>query len=176
MATKREDFIIRLNEDTEDENELTFGEYVRSMQEADEDVIDDILRIGHLAINETLQVGADFVRRIESFTKAGNAGGPDSFDTEQIQALLDNNEKYDILLFVQIPREYFLPDVLKYMEVNAIFRGTKPDYSPEFMYRCSHLEENAIPYFSRWKDKRLVEQCKTLAADLKSVQYIHVIV
>lgn len=101
------------------------------------------------------------------------AGKPDSFDAEQIQALLDNNAKFDILLFVQIPRDYFYRDVLHYLETRASYRGTGSN--PEFMYMACHLEDEAIPYFERWKDKQLVDQCKYLASQLKSVQYIHVI-
>lgn len=97
----------------------------------------------------------------------------DQFELDQIQALLNNNEKYDILLFVQIPRDYFHRDVLAYLESHASYRGTGSN--PEFMYMACHLEDEAVPYFERWKDKKLAEQCRLLANDLKSVQYVHVI-
>lgn len=97
----------------------------------------------------------------------------DNFDQSQVQAILDKNEAYDILLFVQIPAEYLLPDVKAYMETHATFTGRGKD--PEFFYRVSKLEDEAIPHFARWKDKAMLQQVQKLAADLPACQYIHVI-
>ena len=97
---------------------------------------------------------------------------PESFDNAQIQSLLDNNEKYDILLFVQIPRSFFHRDLLSYMELRAKFQGRGIDH--EFMFAAYHLK-GAIAYFERWKDKTIVDQCRQLDNDLSAVQYIHVI-
>jgi len=65
MKYSKKEFVIKLNEGADDEGIVSFGEYITGMQEAEKDVIDDCLRIGHLAIDETLRVGADFVRRIQ---------------------------------------------------------------------------------------------------------------
>lgn len=64
LHTQGEDFWLRLNEGTEDENTMTFGEYVRSCEELDKEFIDEILTIGHFAINEAKWIEHDFVRRI----------------------------------------------------------------------------------------------------------------
>lgn len=97
----------------------------------------------------------------------------DWFDMAQAQAILDNNEQYDILLFVQIPYQYFHADLLAYIKANSTFieRG----FGPEFMFRTCKLKDEAIDLFDRYKDKTAVNQCRKLAADLSSVQYIHVI-
>lgn len=96
----------------------------------------------------------------------------DYFNNAQIQSLLDNNEKYDVLLFVQIPRSFFHRDLLSFMELRAKFQGRGKD--SEFMFASYQLKE-AIEYFERWKDKTIVNQCKQLDTDLSAVQYIHVI-
>lgn len=96
----------------------------------------------------------------------------DYFNNAQIQSLLDNNEKYDVLLFVQIPRSFFHRDLLSFMELRAKFQGRGKD--SEFMFASYQLKE-AIKYFERWKDKTIVDQCRQLDTDLSAVQYIHVI-
>lgn len=96
----------------------------------------------------------------------------DYFNNAQIQSLLDNNEKYDVLLFVQIPRSFFHRDLLSFMELRAKFQGRGKD--SEFMFASYQLKD-AIEYFERWKDKTIVNQCRQLDNDLSAVQYIHVI-
>lgn len=65
LQDKHEDFWLRLNEGTEDENVLTLGQYVRACEELDKEFIDEILTIGYFAIDESKWIEHDFVRRIK---------------------------------------------------------------------------------------------------------------
>lgn len=133
-------------------------------------------RVNGIWDNEQLlklgKLGSTVYPDIFRILKATNADQLEHFDNAQIQALLDNNEKYDVLLFVQIPRSFFHADLLAYMFARAKFQGRGKD--SEFMFASYQLKE-AIEYFERWKDKTIVDQCRQLDIDLSAVQYIHVI-
>lgn len=106
---------------------------------------------------------------------ATNKDEPDWLDNAQIQLLLDNNEKYDVLLFVQIPETYFTRELYRAMvDWNSFMGNTRSSTTGEFMVRVAHLE-NIIAKLKRYKDKTSLEQAEKLYKDLKDVQYIHVI-
>lgn len=98
-----------------------------------------------------------------------------SFDQQQADVIIKNNAAYDLLIFVQIPAEFFHEDLLGYLRRNATFLERFTDTNREFMFPVSDLAAKAIPQLNRYKDKTSVEQAKKLVNDLTAVQYIHVI-
>lgn len=127
---------------------------------------EQLMKLGPLS-----ETALDIVRII----KETNTDQPENFDNAQIQALLDNNKKYDVLLFVQIPESYFTRELYRAMvDRNSFMGNTCESTTGEFMVRVASLPD-IIAKFERYKDKKSLEQVKKLYEDLKDVQYIHVI-